>query len=106
MKNPTTLPGSWLASLLMAAACQSAAPVDYPISPVSLPPRQVHDTFWSPRLQTNRTVSIPHNFEQCKRTGRIDAFLRAAQGREEEVQVELVRRGGHDVADFIWEGVQ
>ena len=82
MKNPTPLPGSWLAGLLVMAACQAAPPTDYPISTVSLPPRQVHDTFWSPRLQTNRTVSIPHNFEQCKRTGRIDAFLRAAQGRE------------------------
>ena len=30
--------------------------------------------FWGERLRTNRERSIAHIYEQCKRTGRIDAF--------------------------------
>jgi hypothetical protein len=32
------------------------------------------DTFWLPRLETNRTVTIPHIYQQCEATGRISAF--------------------------------
>ena len=30
--------------------------------------------FWGPRLDTNRAVTIPIEYQQCKETGRIDAF--------------------------------
>jgi DUF1680 family protein len=30
--------------------------------------------FWGPRLDTNRAVTIPIEYQQCKDTGRIDAF--------------------------------
>lgn len=33
-----------------------------------------HDSFWQPRLTINREHSIPYQYEQCKKTGRIDAF--------------------------------
>lgn len=36
-----------------------------------------HDAFWSPRLETNRNVSLPHNFEWCEKTGRINNFAKA-----------------------------
>lgn len=32
------------------------------------------DTFWAPRLHTNRTVTLPIQYEQCRSTGHIDAF--------------------------------
>lgn len=32
------------------------------------------DKFWSPRLETNRTATIPHIYKQCEVTGRISAF--------------------------------
>ena len=84
MKSSTALPHVFLAFVLVATVCHAEPPPDYPISPVPLTARQVHDSFWKPRLQINRTVSIPHNFEQCKLTGRIGAFLRSAQGKESE----------------------
>jgi DUF1680 family protein len=38
----------------------------------------VSDQFWAPRLETNRTVTIPHDFKKCGETGQIDNFTRAA----------------------------
>jgi uncharacterized protein len=32
------------------------------------------DRFWAPRLEVNRTVTIPHIYRQCEETGRISAF--------------------------------
>lgn len=37
----------------------------------------VADRFWAPRIETNRTVTIPHNFKKCEETGRIDNFAKA-----------------------------
>ena len=51
---------------------------DYPIQPV--PFTQVHfdGGFWGPRLETNRTVTLPYDFEKCEETARIDNFAKAA----------------------------
>jgi Uncharacterized protein conserved in bacteria len=38
----------------------------------------LNDIFWAPRIETNRTVSIPSAFEQCELTGRVNLFERAA----------------------------
>ena len=40
---------------------------------------QVHlnDNFWSPRIETNRLVSIPSAFFECERNGRFDNFALA-----------------------------
>jgi DUF1680 family protein len=43
---------------------------DYPISPVSYRNVQVNDAFWTPRLENNRTVSIPAMFDRYDMTGR------------------------------------
>ncbi|MDA0710023.1 MAG: glycoside hydrolase family 127 protein [bacterium] len=51
---------------------------DYPIAPVPFDQVQVDDAFWSPRLQVNRTVTLPFNFEKCEETGRISNFDKAA----------------------------
>lgn len=45
-----------------------------PASDVTLAP----DNFWSPRIETNRTVTVWHNFQQCEETGRLDNFAKAA----------------------------
>jgi DUF1680 family protein len=34
----------------------------------------LEDGFWAPRLEANRTVTIPHVYRQCEATGRISAF--------------------------------
>jgi len=36
------------------------------------------DSFWLPRLQTNRKVTVPYCFRMCEQTGRIDNFAKAA----------------------------
>lgn len=56
-----------------AAAGQNVA-ADYPITPVPFTAVKVTDGFWAPRLETNRTVTIPAIFRQCEETGRIDNF--------------------------------
>jgi len=47
---------------------------DYPVQPVPFTDVQVSDEFWSRRLETNRTVTIPFAFGKCEQTGRIDNF--------------------------------
>jgi uncharacterized protein len=47
---------------------------DYPIRPVPFTQVQVRDAFWLPRLETNRTVTIPFLFKKNEETGRVDNF--------------------------------
>ena len=42
------------------------------------------DAFWAPRLETNRTVTIPHNFKLCEETGRLDNFRVAGKQKAGE----------------------
>lgn len=46
---------------------------------VEVPFTEVHvtDHFWAPRIETNRTVSIPSAFKQCEINGRFDNFALA-----------------------------
>jgi DUF1680 family protein len=80
-----TLP---LLTLLCFAAPGLAAESarDYPIDPISFTQTEIADGFWAPRLDTNRKVTIEHNIESCRRTGRIQNFAVAgglAQGKFE-----------------------
>ena len=34
----------------------------------------IRDSFWAPRIEVNRTETVPIEFEQCRKTGRIDAW--------------------------------
>ena len=51
---------------------------DYPYHPVPFTNVQITDSFWSPRIETNRKVTIPYDFEKCEETGRIANFEKAA----------------------------
>ncbi len=42
--------------------------------PISFTGVAIDDVFWNERLRINREVSIPYQYEQCRETGRIDAF--------------------------------
>ena len=44
------------------------------LTPVSLKRVTIRDRFWAPRQDVNRTVTLPVEYEQCKKTGRIDAW--------------------------------
>lgn len=51
---------------------------DYPVQPVPFTSVHLNDAFWAPKIETNRTATIPAAFEQCELTGRVDNFIRAA----------------------------
>lgn len=51
---------------------------DYPTLPVPFTQVALNDTFWAPRLETNRTVTLPYILKKCRETGRVDNFLKAA----------------------------
>jgi len=68
--TPTALPPSSVAGRL-----------NRPLPPVhEVPFTQVHlsDAFWAPRIETNRTVSIPSALRECEKSGRFDNFALAA----------------------------
>src|SRR5581483_11348690 len=52
---------------------------DYPVQPVPFTAVHIDDIFWAPRIETNRTVTIPFAFQKCEETGRVDNFVRAAK---------------------------
>ncbi len=44
------------------------------LSPVPFTQVRIDDLFWSPRIRANRERTLPIQYQQCKETGRIDAF--------------------------------
>jgi len=44
------------------------------LSPVPISRVVVDDSFWAPRLETNRRATIPLIYERCKESGRIEAL--------------------------------
>jgi DUF1680 family protein len=52
---------------------------DYPVQPVPFTAVHLTDVFWAPRIETNRTVTIPAAFQKCEESGRMNNFERAAQ---------------------------
>lgn len=63
--------------VFLIAAAVKKSPRDYPIKPVPFTDVQIKDNFWQPRMETNRTVTIPYDFKKCEETGRIDNFAKA-----------------------------
>ncbi|QTE38171.1 glycoside hydrolase family 127 protein [Mucilaginibacter gossypii] len=51
---------------------------DYPIKPISFTNVKLNDKFWTSRIETNRTVTIPASFARCENTGRVKNFEMAA----------------------------
>jgi uncharacterized protein len=64
--------------ILKAYAGESEGGHDYPFKPVPFTAVHLTDTFWAPRLETNRTVTIPYAFGKCEESGRMYNFERAA----------------------------
>ena len=64
--------------LFTAAAPAYTASRDYPVKPVPFTAVHFTDAFWLPRIETNRTVSVPFAFEKCEETKRVYHFERAA----------------------------
>jgi DUF1680 family protein len=64
---------------VQACALLPAQQRDYPVKPVPFTAVHVNDGFWAPRIETNRTVTIPFAFGKDEETGRVDNFIRAAK---------------------------
>jgi DUF1680 family protein len=62
----------------LAQAKRTELKHDYNVKPVPFNHVLVNDDFWTPRLQTNRTITIPYAFMKCEETGRIRNFEKAA----------------------------
>jgi DUF1680 family protein len=70
-----------LLGLVVSGFCNDtlqAQQKDYPISPVPFTQVSLTDSFWSPRIERNRTVTIPASFARCESTGRVSNFVMAA----------------------------
>ena len=65
-----------MVTLAINAAKDTAVPA--PIQEVSFTQVHLNDGFWTPRIETNRTVSIPSAFHECEVNGRFDNFALAA----------------------------
>jgi len=63
----------------MNASRPMSSRVDYPIAPVPLRSVTIQDRFWLPRMETNRTVTIPAVLRRCEEFGRVDNFRKAAR---------------------------
>ena len=72
------------------------------LDPVPFTAVRIDDGFWSPRLDANRTITIPESFRRSDETGRISNFARAGgledgehQGmRYDDSDVFKIPRGG------------
>src|SRR6478736_8236501 len=64
---------------IVASASAFAQTKNYRIVPVPFTQVHLSDHFWLPRIETNRTVTIPASFERCESTGRVKNFTMAAE---------------------------
>ncbi len=67
-----------MALCVFGITCSKKPQKDYPIKPVAFTEVDITDSFWLPRMETNREVTIPFAFKKCEETGRIDNFAKAA----------------------------
>ena len=44
------------------------------LTPARLTDVEINDAFWTPRLDVNRNATLPIEYDQCKKTGRLDAM--------------------------------
>jgi uncharacterized protein len=76
----------------LAGGCETGVPhgklikpkKDYPIEQVPMTDVTLTDKFWEPKIEINRTVTIPHILKMCEKSGRINNFCVAggiAQGQ-------------------------
>lgn len=64
--------------LVLLISCSSAGQVtDYPFQGVAFQQVKLTDSFWIPRIETNRIVTIPQSFLKCEETGRLQNFIQA-----------------------------
>jgi DUF1680 family protein len=69
----------FLLFLIISPFALFAQQKDYSIKAVDFTNVKLNDKFWLPRIEINRTVTIPASFERCESTGRVKNFVMAAK---------------------------
>jgi len=69
----------FLQAIVFSVTLLQAQQKDYPIQAVDFTRIKLTDNFWLPRIETNRTVTIPASFARCESTGRVSNFVMAAK---------------------------
>src|SRR6188768_1665728 len=75
----TIMKNIFLYSLLLMPAAAFSQASNYHIKAIRFTQVHLTDNFWLPRIETNRTVTIPASFERCENTGRVKSFVMAAE---------------------------
>lgn len=57
-------------------------PVDYAIKGIPFNTVSLNDGFWLPKIETNRTITIPSSFQKCEETGRVENFILASGAKK------------------------
>jgi DUF1680 family protein len=68
---------AFLASVVLLASCTTKEIKVGKQNTVPFTAVHINDQFWAPKIEKNRTVSIPSAFHQCEINGRIDNFALA-----------------------------
>jgi len=72
---------------------------DYPFQPVPFTDVKAEDEFWAPRIETNRSVTIPYAFGKCEETGRFGNFERAARVLQNDPNLQDRKVRGYSFDD-------
>jgi len=93
-----------LVTILAGAAVSDAKePKDMleTIKPVPFTAVHLDDEFWAPRIETNRSATIPYAFGKCEETGRVENFVRAGKKiRGEKLEDTGIRGYSFDDTDI------
>lgn len=68
----------FFALALTLFSCQVEEKINTPLQAVPFNAVHLNDCFWAPKIEVNRTVSIPSAFQKSEETGRVDNFALAA----------------------------
>ncbi|MBN1820093.1 MAG: glycoside hydrolase family 127 protein [Prolixibacteraceae bacterium] len=85
----------WILVLFIVASCSSknehssTQDAAYPYTGIPFSKVQIDDNFWLPRIETNRTATIPASFKKCEEMGRLDNFLIAGGKMDGGVKGEM-----------------
>ena len=67
---------------LMPVNLPAQTPVDYAIQGIPFNTVSLNDGFWLPKIETNRTITIPSSFQKCEETGRVENFILASGAKK------------------------
>ena len=66
--------GALVTGMISCAGEKKYQAPDAPIKEVAFTNVHIDDSFWAPRIDVNRKVSIPSAFKECENNGRFDNF--------------------------------